>query len=278
MRHLSFLIVFLLSFFSNSLFAITEKENSLLNKFSHAQKLEAQGKINPAINIYQSIIQSYPDVPEAYNNLAALYLKQKNIEGAKRVLEQGLNAHEGYSRLYESLTSINIAMAREAYSKALQIDLKPTPLAIASLSLTGSTSVKTNAIVIRKKNIQITKKKEKAKKIKNTLAIKTVLKAWSAAWSAQSIDIYLSFYHKKYRPEKGQSRKGWAKSRKQRLKKPNWIKIAISNVNIRKNTGKQAIVNFRQSYQSNRFRDVSLKQMVLLYTDSGWQILREKSL
>ena len=274
MLRFGLLIVFLLSFFSNSLFAITAKENTLLNKFSQAQALEAQGKIKPAINIYQSIIQSYPDVPEAYNNLAALYLKQKNIAGAKRILEKGLNAHEGYSRLYESLTSINIAMARDAYSKALQIDLKPTPLAIASLSLTDNIPVKTNSITITKNKVPL----EKNKKIKNTQSVDTFLKAWSAAWSAQSVDIYLSFYHKKYQPKKGQSRKSWEKSRERRLKKPSWIKVALSNVNIRKNTGNQAIVNFRQSYQSNGYRDVSSKQMVLLNTDSGWQILSEKSL
>ena len=71
---------------------------------------------------------------------------------------------------------------------------------------------------------------------------------------------------------------GWMQSRRYRLKKPSWIKVALSDFKIEKNTGKQAIVNFKQSYQSNSFHDTSKKQMVLLYTNDGWRIFREKSL
>ena len=70
----------------------------------------------------------------------------------------------------------------------------------------------------------------------------------------------------------------WAQSRRIRLKKPRWIKVSLSDINITKNTGNNAVVNFKQLYQSNKFSDATLKQMVLLYTDSGWQILSEKSL
>jgi murein L,D-transpeptidase YafK len=105
-----------------------------------------------------------------------------------------------------------------------------------------------------------------------------LLKAWSAAWSAQAPDVYLSFYHKHYKPSNGMSRKSWEQSRRYRLKKPRWIKIALSDFNVLKNTGKQAVVSFKQAYRSNSYRDVSNKQMVLIYTDNGWRIYREKSL
>jgi len=285
MRRSILLIISLLAF-SNTLFAIQGKEMGITKEFVRAQNLVEQGKTQQAINAYQSIINTYPQIPEAYNNLAALYLEQKNIQQAKITLEQGLKAHEGYARLYESLTAINIALARDAYSKALQIDLEPSSVSIASLPLTtkqSSINVEDAANVrpvVDNSGIIIKPVPQKAdnKTISEDKVIKRVLQAWLAAWSAQSVDIYLSFYHDKYEPDKGLSRAKWVESRRIRLKKPNWIKVNFSDFKVSKNTGKQAVVNFKQIYHSNSFRDVSLKQLVLLNTDNGWQILRERSL
>jgi len=298
----SILLVALLSFFVSSSFSVAADRGELSKQFSKAQSLAAQGEITLAITVYQSLILSNPLLPEAYNNLAALYLKQNNTKQAKHILEQGLYAHKGYGVLYESLTAINVAMAREAYSKALQIDLKPSAITIASLSLNkNKSSNKKNTIVISKVNKpagetkaivnkakasgkikrisdKVKPKATSNKQVKNTETLEDVIQAWSAAWSAQAVDMYLSFYHKQYKPLNGLSHKGWIQSRRYRLKKPRWIKIGLSDFEIKKNTGKQAVVNFKQLYQSNSFRDVSAKQMVLLYTNDGWRIFREKSL
>lgn len=298
----------LLTCFLNSSIASGDDLTDLRTKFSQAQQLASQGQVLKAISIYQKLISAHPQLPEAYNNLAALYLQQKKTKKAKHILEQGLYAHKGYGVLYESLTSINVAMAREAYSKALQIDLKPSIINIASLPLMGNnTNSNKNTIVISKseqpvvtkttevKKQSVVEKKAsasvlasgaikrtrpviKSKPIKTTKSLEKVLQAWSSAWSAQAVDIYLSFYHQQYRPANGMSRKGWVQSRRLRLKKPSWIKINLSDFNVKKNTGKQAIVNFKQLYRSNTFTDESAKQMVLFYTDHGWQIFREKSL
>ena len=309
----SIFVIALLSFTSSLSFAAAE--NEMAQKFAEAQHLAAQGQLSDAISAYQSLIHAFPGFPEAYNNLAALYLKQKNTQKAKATLDQGLRAHKGYGALYENLTTINVAMAREAYSKALQIDLKPAAISIASVSLednkqshnkNASTETKVNEEVVTEPqkseeaisveqvvNEVVEQAKLDAKvetpviqtkvitsveQVKNNESLETVLNAWSAAWSAQAVDIYLSFYHEQYEPSNGLSRKSWLQSRRYRLKKPSWIKVALSELNIEKNTGKQAVVNFKQSYQSNGFHDVSNKQMVLLYTNNGWRIFQEKSL
>lgn len=307
LRHIvrqRFLVTILLSFFSNISFSAVDAD--LAKKFAQAQSLAQKGEIQQAIYAYTALIQSNPQLPEAYNNLAALYLKQKNTMQAKHILEKGLHAHKGYGVLYESLTAINVAMAREAYSKALQIDLKPLDITIASLSFNDNKqsrkpivisnankpAVKSQPLVEKpvaesrvasevKLPNEITRANAEVKQMKkseNIQAIETVLQAWSAAWSAQAVNMYLSFYHKQYKPSNGMSFNGWKQSRHYRLKKPHWIKIALSDFIIEKNTGKQAIVNFKQSYQSNSFRDESNKQMILLYTNDGWRIFREKSL
>lgn len=292
----------------NSSFA--ESGNALAKNFIEAQQLSAQGKTSQAIAAYQSIVRTNPLLPEAYNNLAALYLKQKKVKQAKHILEQGLHAHKGYGVLYDSLTAINVAMAREAYSKALQIELKPSNIEIASLSLSKNPPLSKNpqgqkktAIVISKikepvaaktkKTVEkaaspagevrrntVTEKSEQAQisEQKRYRAIEKTLQAWSVAWTAQAADMYLSFYHDQYKPVNGMSRKGWAQSRRYRLKKPSWIKIGLSNIKVVRHSVKQATVVFKQAYQSNSFRDVSHKQMVMLYTDEGWRIFREKNI
>ena len=310
------LAVVLLPLFLNSNLVIAASKDDLAQKFSEAQRLSSQGNIAQAITAYQALILENPLLPEAYNNLAALYLKKNNTKQAKYILEQGLHAHNGYGVLYESLTAINIALAKEAYSKALQIDLKPTNIEIASLSLKENKAQTKNTIVISqvetavenkvvevkeivqpvgetaRNNRVVEKEKEFQKKqapkkqipknsvtkIKSTKEIEKTLLAWSAAWSAQAVDMYLSFYHNQYQPKNGLTRKGWVQSRRYRIKKPRWINIELSNIIYKQKTNKQAVVNFRQSYKSNSFRDVSEKQMVLLYTEQGWQIFREKSI
>ena len=295
----------LLSFLLSFNIAVADSQSEQTKQFILAQNLAKKGEVDQALAIYTSLIQENPLLPEAYNNLAALYLKQNNSKQAKHILEQGLQAHKGYGVLYESLTAINVAMAREAYSKALQIDLKPTDITIASLSLNdGKASHKKNAGVISK----VTKKNDSEKTnkpepiikdktvsnselsdeisrvsvetmaVKNPEAIEKILQAWSVAWSAQAVDMYLSFYHNNYKPSNGLSRNGWEQSRRLKLKKPSWIKINLSDFDVEKNNGRQAIVKFKQSYQSNRYSDVSLKRVVLLYTDNGWRIFQEKSI
>ena len=304
----------LLVFFSNASYAIDSSKDKLAKKFQQAQYLAEQGKISQAISIYESLIQSNPQLPEAYNNLAALYLKQKNTKKAKTILEQGIYAHKGYAALYESLTAINVAMARDAYSKALQIDLKPADVDIQALALENNRNdnyqkKKKNTIIISKTNTPqvnkttinkpavnkplatkqaavtkpakiIRKNNQSAdiQKIKNNTAVETVLQAWAAAWSAQAVDVYLSFYHDQFKPSNAMSRKGWVQSRRLKLKKPRWIKVGLSNFKVERNDGKQAVVKFKQVYRSNRYRDVSSKRVVLLYTVNGWRIFQEKSI
>ena len=306
-----FFLVILWPFYPSSSFAVVASENEIREQFSLAQNLAAKGQVEQAIKIYQSLINSHPNRPETYNNLAALYLQKNDTKKAKHILEQGLHAHKGYGVLYESLTAINVAMARKAYSKALQIDLKPSPISIASLSLANNKTQSTkNTITISKidssvlpvliepllpkekhstKN-QVIKKIAQANFVRktnisrnaptkeiNTQPVEKVLHAWAAAWSAQAVDIYLSFYHNKYKPRNGMSQKNWIQSRKYRLTKPRWIKISLLDLKIIKQGKRQAVVNFKQVYKSNSFNDVSYKQIVLINTNGGWRIFRENN-
>lgn len=276
-----------LLFLFNSQFSFAAPPPQFVAQFSEAQRLTTEGNISEAISLYTTIILKNTHLPEAYNNLAALYLKQKKIKLAKQTLEKGLLAHKGYGSLYESLAAINVAMARDAYSKALQIDLKSSELSIPSLALQQKITKK-NPTVVKPIQTAVLTNKKKVNLLRsegNTALpkkyhsdIKKTLQAWSVAWSAQAVDLYLSFYHEQYKPSNGLSKKAWLQSRRYRLNKPRWIEVVLSNVEIQQLSNNQVTVTFRQKYRSNSFSDISKKQVVLLKTDDGWKIFREKSI
>src|SRR6266567_5875287 len=58
--------------------------------YSEAKAAEAQGDLASAVDQYESILQIAPRLGAAYNNLGALYVKQREYRKAADVLEKGL--------------------------------------------------------------------------------------------------------------------------------------------------------------------------------------------
>jgi tetratricopeptide (TPR) repeat protein len=58
--------------------------------YAQAKDAEAAGKPDEAIAKYESILQIAPNLAPAYNNLGALYLRQREYDKAADILEKGL--------------------------------------------------------------------------------------------------------------------------------------------------------------------------------------------
>jgi tetratricopeptide (TPR) repeat protein len=58
--------------------------------YREAKAAEAQGDLSTAAEKYESLLQVAPKLAAAYNNLGALYLRQKDYKKAAAVLERGL--------------------------------------------------------------------------------------------------------------------------------------------------------------------------------------------
>jgi ketosteroid isomerase-like protein len=98
--------------------------------------LLAQLKRNPeAIRVFQKLIQDYPDLPEPYNNLAALYLAQGRAEDARDILERGLHTDAAYATAYRNLNDVYAQLASQAYDHTLQASKggQPAPALIKDL-------------------------------------------------------------------------------------------------------------------------------------------------
>lgn len=96
--------------------------------------LLAEQKQNPeAIQVFIKLIQDYPDLPEPYNNLAALYVAQGQLEKARDVLERGLHTDSAYSTAYRNLNEVYAKLANRAYDHTVQASRESSSALIKEL-------------------------------------------------------------------------------------------------------------------------------------------------
>jgi tetratricopeptide (TPR) repeat protein len=117
--------------------ALQRVERALLDKPKDAQLrflrglLLAESRRNAeAIEVLQGLTQDYPDLPEPYNNLAALYAAAGDPERARVALEQSLRANPDFATAHENLGDVLLMLASRSYARAAQID--PTNAAATS--------------------------------------------------------------------------------------------------------------------------------------------------
>lgn len=104
------------------------------------------------------------------------------------------------------------------------------------------------------------------------------LKDWAKAWSAQDVDSYLRAYVAGYKPNNATSHKQWTEQRRSRLTRPAFIKVELKDIEVTMLSDNRAEATFRQSYRSDRYRDVERKRVSLMRRSSGWKIVEEGKL
>jgi Flp pilus assembly protein TadD len=91
-------------------------------RFMRGVILAEQGRTVEATLAFETLIQEFPELPEPYNNLAAIHAAQGRYETALRLLQQALAAQPGYVTAYENLGDLYLSMAEQAYGKVLELD------------------------------------------------------------------------------------------------------------------------------------------------------------
>ena len=114
-----------------------------------------------------------------------------------------------------------------------------------------------------------------------TVDPEAVLKAkvtdWAAAWSAQNVSDYISFYVDDYRPNRKTSHNSWKKKRKQRLTKPDSINVSVSNISVDLKSDQLAKVKFTQRYKADTYQDKVIKTLTFKQQSGDWKISAESS-
>ncbi|WP_370653392.1 tetratricopeptide repeat protein [Caballeronia sp. Lep1P3] len=87
-------------------------------KFKRATVLARLNRDDEAITAFTELTQAYPELPEPYNNLAALYAKKGRYEDARAALETAVKANPGYALAYDNLGDLYLRLASESYKRA----------------------------------------------------------------------------------------------------------------------------------------------------------------
>ncbi len=91
-------------------------------RFLRAVILTEQGKQADAIAAFTQLTQDFPELPEPYNNLAALYAAQSQFDKARAALEMAVKLNPDYATAHENLGDVYVRLAAESYSRAKQLE------------------------------------------------------------------------------------------------------------------------------------------------------------
>ncbi|WP_245684292.1 tetratricopeptide repeat protein [Variovorax soli] len=98
-------------------------------RFLRGVILTDQGKQAEAISAFTALTQEFPELPEPYNNLAALYAAQSEFGKARDALETALQRNPNYATAHENLGDVYVRLAAQSYTKAQQLDKRNTTVA-----------------------------------------------------------------------------------------------------------------------------------------------------
>ena len=258
------------------------------------------GKREEAIRAFTDLTEKYPNLPEPYNNLAVLYADAGQYDKAKKALETAIKTHPSYATAHENLGDIYARMASEAYDKALQLDTNNTraqsKLALIK-DLFGTGNKTTLAAASNKpgdakaepvksnktdtKPIRAADKKAEDKPVaaeassNDEQSINDAVNQWAKAWSAKDVDKYLASYSETFKPAKGESRKVWAQTRKERVSRPASISVEVTDPKVTLEDGNNAKVSFKQIYKADGKPIRTSKTLVLKKANGAWLIEQE---
>lgn len=276
--------------------------------------LVEQGKREEATKAFVDLTEKYPNLPEPYNNLAVLYAEAGQYDKAQKALETAIRTHPSYATAHENLGDIYARRASEAYDKALQLDNGNTraqnKLALIKelfgpnanqASVVTKPAANTVAVKdINKAPVMPIKVAETAKpqvKILPTEAavesdatkavannnnndvnqITETIEAWAKAWSAKDVNQYLANYSSTFKTPKGESRKQWEQTRRERVSRPASIKVEIANLKITMQASNMAKASFKQSYRANGSPQRTTKILAMKKVGDSWLIDQEST-
>lgn len=101
---------------------VTASPKDAAMRFQIGVMLAETDRAPEAREVFERLVQDYPELPEPYNNLAALKAAAGDYEGAKASLDQALRANPSLATAHENLGDIQVMLALRSYARALQLD------------------------------------------------------------------------------------------------------------------------------------------------------------
>jgi Flp pilus assembly protein TadD len=98
-------------------------------RFLRGVILTEQGKQADATAVFTQLTQDFPELPEPYNNLAALYAAQSQFDKARAALEMAIKLNPSYATAHENLGDVYARLAGQSYGRAQQLEAGNTTVA-----------------------------------------------------------------------------------------------------------------------------------------------------
>lgn len=92
-------------------------------EFQHARVLDALGREQEALDIYEDMTSRYPELPEPWNNMAVIYAKRGEIDRAETALRNALRADPNYPAARANLADVQLAQAKRSYGEAAKLGI-----------------------------------------------------------------------------------------------------------------------------------------------------------
>lgn len=105
--------------------------------------------------------------------------------------------------------------------------------------------------------------------------IRASVQDWADAWSAQDLQAYFAAYSPRFDPNGTRTIQQWRALRVRRVGGPDWITVAVSDMDVMLTGADTATVTFEQAYESNTYQDHVRKTLTLVHTADGWLIKTE---
>jgi tetratricopeptide (TPR) repeat protein len=244
---------------------------------AYAYQMNKQSK--KAATMYQTLIAQHPELPEPRNNLAMIHLATGDYDAASKLLVEAISTHKSYATAYQNLSRIYTGIASEAYRRALSESKEPIKythkIELAALSQLEPVSQSPDV------TLSVEAPAVEAQAIEEIEPLESLfrkqIKAWAKAWGDKDFSTYTSFYSTNHQND-FDTHSAWVEYRRQRIMRPGFIKIAVSDFRIRAQSDKRAIIDFKQAFESPGYSDRVVKRLGFKRVGSEWKIIEERVL
>ncbi len=271
---------------------LTQDYPELPEPYNNLAVLFAQrGEYDKAREALLAAIQTHPSYSTAHENLGDLYAKM-----AGNSYSRALQENQSNESARVKLSKMNTLFAAPPAQQVVAANQQPAGAAPTG----GSTQVQPPAAAQPSPTTQIpppaaepvaatpapsqaavsqpvasepagVNKQEAANAIARTIG------SWASAWSSQDVDAYLSHYASSFRPNRGLSLDTWRAQRRDRLRRPSFIEVGISDLVVNVEGPDSARAVFKQNYSATGYSDSVIKTLSLTREGGDWKITREVS-
>ena len=266
---------------------LTEKYPNLPEPYNNLAVLYADaGQYDKAQKPLETAIKTHPSYATAHENLGDIYARR-----ASEAYDKALQLDNGNTRAQSKLALIKDLFGPNTKLASVAAKATATTTVAKDTIKTPAMPIKTAEVVkpaepVAKTNVKSVATEAAveggAAKVSSNNSdgnnpIVDAVNAWAKAWSAKNINTYLASYSDSFKTPKGESRKEWEQTRRERVGRPAKINVEVSNPKVVMDGSNIAKVSFKQTYSANGKPQRTSKTLTMKKVGDSWLIDQEST-